>query len=50
MVAVCRDVYVDPDTTPAERADLARASATAVHRLADALGALQAARPVAIFC
>ena len=50
MVAVCRDVYVDPDTTPAERADLARASATAVHRLADALGELQAERPVAIFC
>jgi hypothetical protein len=50
LVAICHDVYVDPATTPAERADLARASATAVHRVADALGELHADRPVTIFC
>jgi hypothetical protein len=50
MVAICRDVYVDPATTPAERADLARAYPTAVHRLDSALGELQADRPITIFC
>ena len=50
MVAICRDVYVDPATTPAERAELSRAYATAVHRVAAVLGELKADRPVTIFC
>ncbi len=50
LVAICRDVYVDPATTPAERAALALAYAIAVHRVASALGELQADRPVTIFC
>jgi Concanavalin A-like lectin/glucanases superfamily len=50
MVAICRDVYVDPATDVAERERLRRDYVDAARVVSDALGPWQTDLPTAIFC